>query len=104
MHDSVPSCDLIAGLKTTNLLADKAYDSDKFLNHSKSVCCNIVVPPKSNRREQRSIDKHVYKEWHLVECFFAKLKSHRRISTRYEKLASTFYAMFLIAACLNWLR
>jgi len=103
-HDSVPSCDLIAGFKATNLLADKAYDSDKFINHSKSICCNIVVPPKSNRREQRSIDKHVYKERHLVECFFAKLKSFRRISTRYEKLARTFYTIVLIAACLIWLQ
>lgn len=104
VHDSVPSCDLIAGLKATNLLADKAYDSDKFIYHSTAVCCNIVVPPKSNRREPRSIDKHIYKERHLVECFFAKLKSFRRVSTRYEKLARTFHAIVLIAACLIWLQ
>ena len=104
VHDSVPSCDLIAGLKADNLLADKAYDADKLINQAKSDYCNIVIPPRSNRREQRSIDKHVYKERHLVECFFAKLKSYRRISTRYEKLAENFRAVVLIAACLVWLQ
>lgn len=63
-----------------------------------------VTPPKSNRLEQREYDRHIYKERHLVECFFAKIMSFRRVATRYEKLAVTFKAFVLIASCLVWLQ
>ena len=104
VHDMVPSCELISGLKAGYLLADRAYDADKLINFAQSEGCKIVIPPKSNRLEPRIYDKQMYKERHLVECFFAKLKAFRRVSTRYEKLASTFNAIVLIAACLVWLQ
>ena len=34
----------------------------------------VVIPPRSNRKEPRSYDRHLYKERHLVENFFARLK------------------------------
>ncbi|MBW1712300.1 MAG: transposase [Deltaproteobacteria bacterium] len=40
----------------------------------------------------------------MVECFFAKIKAFRRISTRYEKLAVSFKAAALIAAGMTWLQ
>ena len=49
----------------------------------------------------RDYDKHIYKERHLVECFFCKIKEFRRIATRYEKLKITFLTMIFIAACLG---
>ena len=104
VHDMVPSCELISGIKAGNILADRAYDADKFIDLAQSAGCKIVIPPKSNRLEPRTYDKHIYKERHLVECFFAKLKAFRRVSTRYEKLALTFNAVVLIAACLVWLQ
>ena len=63
-----------------------------------------MIPPKKNRRVQREYDRHLYKERHLVECFFCKIKEFRRIATRYEKLARTFLTMLTIASCLIWLR
>ncbi|WP_425387508.1 hypothetical protein [Desulfovibrio inopinatus] len=41
-----------------------------------------VIPPKKNRRNERKYDTHIYKERHLVERFFCKLKEFRRIATR----------------------
>ncbi|MEO6245171.1 MAG: transposase, partial [Opitutaceae bacterium] len=38
-----------------------------------------------------------------VENFFCRLKRHRRISTRYEKLARTYLAFVQFAAVLDWL-
>jgi hypothetical protein len=38
-------------------------------------------------KEQRDYDKEVYKERNLVERCFLKLRSYRRIATRYERLA-----------------
>lgn len=40
----------------------------------------------------------LYKERHLVECFFNKLKQFRRVATRYDKLASSFLAFVYVAA------
>ncbi|RNB48883.1 transposase, partial [Brevibacillus agri] len=39
-----------------------------------------------------------YKERHLVECFFNKIKHFRRIATRYDKLAKSFLAFVYVAS------
>lgn len=100
----MPAFRLISGLSADYVLADKAYDAEKFIAQAQSQGAHVVIPPKSNRKDQRYYDRHIYKERHLVECFFAKLKKYRRISTRYEKLALTYRAVVLIAACLAWLQ
>lgn len=82
-----------------NILGDKGYDSDKILDYIKSRMGNPVIPPKANRKKQRDCDYHLYKERHLVECFFNKLKNFRHIATRYDKLDFT-YAGFVCLACI----
>ena len=103
-HDSVPALELIEGLTAYNVIGDKAYDAQTIIELIKTQGSNPVIPPKKNRIEQREYDKHLYKERHLVECFFCKLKEFRRIATRYEKLSVTYLAMVTIASCLIWLR
>ena len=103
VHDYKFSHQLIEGLVVKYTIADRAYDGDSFLALAKSQSEEVIVPSKANRLEQRDIDKHVYKERHLVECFFAKIKAYRRVSTRYEKLMVTYHAVVTIAACLVWL-
>ena len=63
-----------------------------------------VIPPRSNRTVQYEYDKHLYKERHLVECAFNKLKWFRRIATRYDKLARRYLAFLHLASTLIWLR
>jgi len=46
----------------------------------------------------REFDKDLYKERHLIENFFAKLKQFRAIATRYDKLARNFLAGVHLAA------
>ncbi len=102
--DITPACDLITGLKADWTIADRAYDADRFIALAVKQGSEPVIPPKSNRLEQRWFDRRLYKERHLVECFFAKIKVYRCISTRYDKLAVTFRAAVLIAACMAWLQ
>jgi len=104
VHDSVPALDILSGHTAQYVIADKAYDVDAIVAEVERRGAIAVIPPKRNRRHQRPYDKHLYKERHLVECFFCKIKEFRRIATRYEKLAITFLAMVTIAACLIWLR
>ncbi|UCV21508.1 transposase [Ferribacterium limneticum] len=63
----------------------------------------VVIPPRANRKESRSYDKHVYKSRNLIERVFACLKQFRRIVTRYDKLDIRFEAFISIAAALIWL-
>ena len=104
VNDLVPAGDLISGLEADMVIADKAYDADAFIALVREQGSAAVIPPRSNRREQRKFDRHLYKERHLAECFFAKIKAFRHISTRYDKLAVTFKAAVLIASCMVWIR
>jgi transposase len=47
--------------------------------------------------------RHLYKERHLVENFFARLKQFRAIATRYDKTARNFLAAVYLTACVIWL-
>jgi len=103
VHDINPANGMITGCYSDHFLADRAYDADQLIELAKSQGSKIVIPPKRNRVDQRQYDRHIYKERHLVECFFAKLKVFRRVSTRYEKLAKIYKATVLIASCMVWL-
>ena len=72
---------------------------------AKRLCtiCQVVIPPKSNAKEPWEVDYFLYKEWHLVECFFQKLKWFRRVATRYDKLDRSFLAFVYMAAIMIWL-
>lgn len=95
---------LIEGLESDRLLADKGYDSMNFVALVSAGNREAVIPSRTCQSQKRQYDSHVYKERHLVECFFNKLKHFRRIATRYDKLAQTYLAMVTLGACLIWLR
>ena len=89
---------------TGSLLADKGYDANALLDWLGQRDIAAVIPPKANRKVQRSCDWYQYKARHVIECMFGKLKYFRRIATRYEKKASHFMEMLAFAAVLLWLR
>jgi transposase len=90
--------------RTGALLADKGYDANALLDWLGQRDIAAVIPPKANRKVQRSCDWYQYKARHVIECMFGKLKYFRRIATRYEKKASHFMEMLAFAAVLLWLR
>lgn len=80
------------------MLADKAYGTKEILDYIQIRDGEYTIPPKSNATTPWRCDWWVYKERHLVECFFLKLKNFRRIATRYDKLATSFLAFVYLAA------
>ncbi len=60
---------------------------------------NRDVPSRSGKRE---IDRALYKERRLVECFFNRIKRFRRIALRCEKTTSSFKAFVDIACAMIW--
>ena len=51
-----------------------------------------VIPPIPTRARKLPYDHARYRERNRIERFFNKLKQFRRIATRYDKLAKTFFA------------
>lgn len=90
--------------KADALLADKAYDADERVRQKLiEKGCIAVIPSKSNRINPASYDKDVYKERHLIENFFAKLKHYRAIATRYDKTALNFLGAIYLVSAVIWL-
>lgn len=85
------------------ILADKGYDSNKFVCWIQSRGGAVVIPSRRTSKAPRNTDWHIYKERHLVENLFLKLKNNRRFATRYEKKAVFFKAVTFLACILVWL-
>jgi len=79
-------------------MGDKAYGTKELRDYITEREGLYAIPPKSNAVEPWECDFFQYKERHLVECFFNKLKHFRRVATRYDKLVSRFKA-FVYLAC-----
>ena len=81
------------------VLADRAYDAQaRVLDLLEQAGVTGVIPPKANRTQPRSYDKHLYQARHLIENFFAKLKQYRALATRYDKRAVSFLGAIYLAA------
>ena len=103
-NDITQAVALTEKISHTTILADKGYDSQPFIDSIQEKSCTPVIPPKRNRKIQRLYDEHVYKERHLIECFFGKIKHFRRIFSRFDKTAHTFLAFLYFVGALIWLR
>ena len=84
------------------LLADRGYDADWFRNALQDKGIEPCIPPKKNRKTHIPYDKTLYKQRHKVEIMFGKIKDWRRIATRYDRCAHTFFSAIQIAAIALW--
>ncbi|MCW3481677.1 IS5 family transposase [Neisseriaceae bacterium JH1-16] len=95
---------LLSGVEAAMSLADKGYDADALLVYRQQRGMSAVILPRKNRTIQRPCDWHLYKERHLIGCFFGKLKHYRRLASRFEKTARNFMSMVSFGAVFIWLR
>lgn len=92
--------DIVGEIDCGALVGDKAYDSDPFRRWLRERSIEPCIPPRSNRLQPARYAKALYRKRHLIENFFEKLKRYRRVATRYDKLASTFFAFVCLATAL----
>jgi transposase len=75
------------------LLADRGYDSNWFRDALAKRGCKPCIPSTKSRNIPRPYDKVLYKQRHKIE-------NKRRITTRYDPCAHTFFSSICIAATL----
>jgi len=103
VHDITQAPALIEGLDVEQVIADEGYDSDAFIVIIQAAGAQAVIPSRKNRLAPRAYDRHAYRERHLIECPFNRLKQFRCIATRYEKPARNFLSMLNLATAYLWL-
>ena len=91
-------------IEGSNVLADRGYDSNQLLDYIYERGGEPTIPSRKDAKFEQHCDWWLYKERHLVEKYFLKLKGFRRIATRYNKLAATYLAFICIASILIWLK
>jgi transposase len=105
VHDSQVAPTLIDQVSGENLIADKGYDSEEIREKARSKNMVPIIPKRSNSKTPNpDYDKYIYKNRHVIENLFAKLKHYRSISTRFEKLARNFKSVLMFACTIHWLK
>jgi len=102
--DAPQAAELLGQDRPDFVLADAAYDANHFRTAIAKAGAIAVIPTNPSRTAKIPLNKRVYKERHLVECCFSRLKQFRRVATRYEKTARNYLAVVTIAATVLWLR
>ena len=91
-------------LRPDRVAGDKGYTGRRIRAYLRRRGIGAVIPrqAKEPRRGVR-FDRAAYRERTRVERTINRLKQHRAIGTRYDKLEETFHALLTLAAILLWL-
>ena len=84
------------------IVGDKGYDFYDVKKLIRDAGKQPVIPRRQNALVPGVLPQHKdkYRSRFAVEHFFSKIKEHKRLALRFDKLDLTFFSFFSIA-CLN---
>ncbi|HEX5500623.1 MAG TPA: IS5 family transposase [Thermomicrobiales bacterium] len=86
------------------VVGDKGYTGRPIRTYLRQHGIGAVIPRlKTESRRGVRFDRAAYRERNVVERTINRLKQHRALATRYEKLEETFHALLTLACILLWL-
>ena len=86
------------------LLGDRGYDSNWFRAALTRRGIAPCIPSTRSRKIALPYDRVLYRQRHRIENAFGRLKDWRRVATRYDRCAHTFFSAICIAAAVTfWL-
>jgi transposase len=95
---------VLGALEPDAVIADKGYDSNALADAVADRGAEVVIPPRSNRKQPREYDEVLYKERNKAERGMNLFKQFCRVATRYEKTARNYLGIVMFAAITIWLR
>ena len=100
--DAPQAIPLLTGIETRGVIADKGYESNRILSFIQEQGAEVVIPPKSNRKDPWDYDRQLYRTRNLIERAFNKLKQWRRLATRYDRKSLYFLSALYLVAAIIW--
>ena len=95
---------LLGNVRDKIVLADKGYDSDQLRREIRKGRGYALIPGRKNRKREVLYVESLGRKRHVVENFFARIKRFRRVSTRYDRLASSYLGFVHLVSASLWLR
>jgi transposase len=85
------------------IVGDKAYSSRQIRQYVRRHGMRSTIPRKRNEHRTGPFDRASYRQRNKIERLINRYKQFRRLATRYEKRATNYQAMWLLAAIVLWL-
>ena len=86
------------------LIMDSAYQGDETLQLARELGYIPVVRPNPQRLEPWEYDRILYRRRNEIERLFRRLKSYRRVFSRFDKLDVLFTGFIVLALIVEALR
>jgi transposase len=85
------------------MLGDKGYDSDLIRQDLRDRGAVPEIPTKRNRHVQHCVSRPLYALRSRIECFINRLKNNRRVATRYDQTANSFFGFAALSSIRLWI-
>ncbi|WP_081007491.1 IS5 family transposase, partial [Pseudomonas amygdali] len=104
-NDCSQAASLIAKVPDAEvIIADKGYDTEAIRAQVEQQGSKVVIPRKRNSlKGNADLDKGLYRNRHLVENAFARLKHFRAVASQFDKLKRNYESVIAMTCAFLWL-